>query len=47
MDLTVVPVALQHSALTEAITSFPVLSAYTEHTACSTPFCLRERDDGG
>lgn len=46
-DPTVVPVALQHSELTEVITSFQVLNVYTKHTACSTPFSNRERDDGG
>lgn len=47
IDPTEVSVALQHSELTEAITYFQVLSVYTKHTACSTPFSPRQRDDGG
>lgn len=47
IEPTVVPVALQHSELTEAITPFQVLHVYTKHTAGSTPFSLRKRDDEG
>lgn len=42
MGPTVVPIALQHSGLTEVITSFPILSEYTEHTACPTILLQRE-----